>query len=374
MICKHCGAEIPEWLDFCPECMTPVAGEAAAQAETQAPAAAQEAPAPVEEAPKKAAQAVLEDEEEDDVPAEVYQSPQRPKRSRRRKSRKRGGNRLLWFLFGALICAAVVSALILTGVLQFGRARGASANPADPIAEQGCQAPEDVLTSYAESMKNGDLSGMLSTYAAESRLTHLSTSDAYAPDFENDNDYKIWAVGAMELQAAGTPLSKAVASEKARIDIINIIISQLNHPLLSANSHYTYDSDNSIYLIQLESEDDMSDYLKQLATSDLLADMEIGKAFEVTDKLSDDGKAAYEEYMQYVTSYYNAEDARFFYIEVKINGVDYLLGMLLVQYDGVWYDAMPTLYGVNLKAEYLANSQDNGFGGLVPVAAIQDWV
>lgn len=370
MICKHCGAEVPDWLDFCPECMTPVADEAAAETEEKAPAAARKAPEAPKKTTAKAAEVAFEDEDEEEVAAEVYQSPQRPKKSRKKKSRKRGGNRLLWFLFGALICAAVVSALILTGVLQFGRARGSASNPADPIAEQGCSNPEDVLTSYAEALKDGDLSGMLSTYAAESHLAHLPTSAGYDPDFSDGDNYKIWAIGALELHAAGTPLSKAVASEKARIDLVNTIITQLTYPLLSVNSHYTYDSDNSIYLIQLESEDDMSDYLKQLQTSDLLSDIEIGKVFEVTDKLSEDGKAAYEDNMQYVASSYSADAARFFYIELKINGEDYLLGMQLVQYDGVWYDAAPCLYGVNLKAEYLNNS----FGGLVPVSAIQDWV
>ena len=361
MKCKHCGAEFPDWLDFCPECMKsvdePAAAEAEAPAQPQPVAEPQPAPAPTP-APAPAPEAEAAPE------PEVYQSPARPK-----KTRKKGGGGWLGFLLGLLCAVVAVAALLLTGVLQRGAAVGGT-DAKEVVSEQDSKTPEGVLEDYAAALKDGDLSRMLASYAAPVYLSKLPTEAFYETNFDGGETYRIWGVSLGELQASDSALAKAVAAEKTRSALIDLIMNQFSYPLLSANSHFTYDEDNALYLVELENDEDMQDYLAQLLKAAPFSSLEIGKAFLVTDKLSEEGVAAYEENMQNLADALGAEDAAFCYIELKVDGTDYLLGMELVKFDGLWYDNKPCLYGVNLKEDYLNNS----YGGLVPVAAIEDWV
>ena len=63
MKCKHCGAEIPEWMDFCPECAKSVNDPVP---EADAPAG-EAAPVKAEEELKKAATVEFDDEEEEEL-------------------------------------------------------------------------------------------------------------------------------------------------------------------------------------------------------------------------------------------------------------------------------------------------------------------
>ena len=368
MICKYCGATIPDWLDFCPECMKSTDGtEPEKKSEPEQPAPAEvvtesEQPAPADPEPEVEA----EDEDEEETPvAEVYQSPQRPKKTRRRKNARRGGNRFLWFLLGILFTAAVAAALVFTGVIPL---KGAQ-QPILVDTDASYAEPADALLAYAKGMKDGDLEQMLETFAAETYLQHVPTAQNYSVNFDDGEVLRIWGASAAELQAAGTPLSKAVTAEKVRTYLIDRIMDQFSYPLYHNSRYYGYDADNGKYLIYAQSEEEMNDFIAQLPNTPLFQDVTIGEAFEVSDKLSEEGVEAYKAYMKDQKAIFGADDVVFYYIPLTIDGEDYLLGMELVQYDGKWYNNDLYLYGIQLKEDYAGNS----YGGLIPAAAVQGW-
>ena len=363
MKCKYCGAEIPDWLDFCPECAKSVndpAPEDEAPAEEQAPVPAEEA---VKEAePAKVETAEFEDAEE--LQPEVYQSPQRPKRGRRRRKRKKRSHGFLWFLLGVALTAAAGWLLLHYGVLTT-----KSDQPIVVAADEAYTKPADALKAYAKGLKDGDLEDMLETFAAETYLQHVPTAQNYSVDFENGQALKVWGASAAELQAAGTPLSQAVAAEKVRSYLLDRILDQFSYPLYHNSTYFVYDQENGKYLIEAKSQDEMNAFIAQLPKTALFRDVTIGEAFEVSDKLSEESAEAYRTYMETQKAASGADAAAFYYLPLTIDGEDYLLGMELVQYDGKWYNNDPYLYGIVLKSDYNGNS----YGGLVPVTAIDSW-
>ena len=368
MICRHCGAEVPDWMDFCPKCMKTVDRAESAKA----PEKAAPAPAPAVQRTRKPeaepemvddeASAVFEDEEEE---AEVYQSPQRPKRGRRRKKKNRG-NRFLWFLIGLLTAVAVIAGLMLAGVLRFGGAN--SAESPQLVAEQGYDKPEQALEAYAKAMQAGDLQGMLSTFAASNYLSHRSDYADYNTAFD-EAPFWISANGMQELQVAGTPLSKAVAAEKVRSFLIDALIAQYCYPLFHENSHYVYNEEAQQYIIVTESESELQDFVKQISESAPMTDITVGTPFEVSDKLSSEAAANYQKLMASVARNCGGDAALVYCIPLTIDGEDYLLNMELVQYDGKWFNINPFAFGIVYKEGYA----NHNYGGLVPVAAIDGW-
>ena len=375
MKCKFCGAEFPDWLDFCPECTRSV-DEAAP--ETEAPASAPAAPAPAPEpqpkpepvrkaAPAAPAEPEPEDddaeEDEEDLEPEVYQSPERPRKSRRRK--KRGGNRFLWFLLGILFTAAVAAALWYTGIFPKKEAQ----EPVVVSTESSFSKPADALTAYAKGPQDGDLEEMLKTFAADSYLQHVPTAQNYDVNYEEGEVLRVWGASAAELYKAGTPLSRAIASEKVRSYLLDRILEQFTFPLYHSSSYYGYDADNEKHLIYAADEEQMNDFISQLSSTALFQEVTIGEAFEVSDKLSEEAVEAYKAYMEEQKALFSADDAAFYYLPIKVDGIDYLLGMELVQYDGKWYNNDLYLYGININEQFSGNA----FGGLIPVDLISSW-
>lgn len=363
MKCKHCGAEIPEWLDFCPECAKNV-DEPAEAPKTEVAAAPPAAKNPA--APKRAsAVANAYDDEEEDLEPEVYQSPQRPKKTRRRRGKK--GHGFLWFLLGVLLTAAAAAALMHFGILPFTKSAD---QPIIVSADSAFDEPADAITAYANGLKDGDLKEMLKTFAAETYLQHTPTSQYYNVDFASGEALKVWGTSSAELQAAGTPLSQALAAEKVRSYLVERIMDQFSYPLYHNSTYYTYDEERAQYMIVAPSEDDMNTFIAQLPENAPFKDVVIGEAFEVSDKLSKESAEAYKEQMEVQKATFGAEDVKFYYLELTIDGEDYLLGMEIVQYNGKWYNNDLYLYGINLKEGFANNS----YGGLVPVAAIDSWM
>lgn len=378
MKCKYCGAEFPDWLDFCPECTKPVEEQLAEEAaplptpeaederpaepaaEPEQPAEPEPAPAPVKQKKKK---------KSSEPEAEVYQSPERPRKSRRKKNARRGASPFLWFLSGLLFCIAAVAALMLAGVLQLGGKTPAPTEETVVVTEQGYETPEAVLQTYAGALRDGDLSTMLSTYAASTYYSHVPTDADYDTDFDNGTPYRIRTAGQAELQAAGTEFSKAITAEKTRSYLVDTIMTQYSYPLFHGSTCYAYDEDNEQSLILLKSEDDLKDYLAQLPKAKPFSEVTLGEVYEISTKLSDEEAENYQQGIEQVAANCHAEAAAFYCMELTIDGEDYILGMELVQYDGLWYNNAPYDYGVVLKDEFVNNS----FGGLIPVAAIESW-
>ena len=358
MKCKHCGAEIPEWMDFCPECAKSVNDPVP---EADAPAG-EAAPVKAEEELKKAATVEFDDEEEEELVPEDYQSPQRPKKTRRRKKKRSHG--FLWFLLGVVLTAAVGWALLHFGVL--------STKADQPIvvsADSAYTAPADAINAYAKGLKDGDLKDMLKTFAAETYLQHVPTAQNYTTNFDGGEVLKVWGASSAELQAAGTPLSQAVAAEKVRSYLTDRILDQFTYPLYHNSEYYGYDQETGLYLILAKNEDDMNDFISKLPENAPFKEVTIGDAFEVSDKLSEEAAETYKAQMEAQKTAFGADDVAFYYLSLNIDGEDYLLGMELVQYDGKWYNNDPYLYGLVLKDDY----KNNSYGGLVPVAAIDSW-
>ena len=380
MKCKYCGAEFPDWLDFCPECTKPVeeqpAEEAAPlptpEAEDERPAEPeQEQPAEPDQEPEQEPAPVKQKKKKksSEPVAEVYQSPERPRKSRRKKNARRGANPFLWFLSGLLFCIAAVAALMLAGVLQLGGSTPAATEQSVVVTEQGYESPEAVLQTYAGALRDGDLSTMLSTYAASAYYSRVPTDADYNTDFDNGNAFRVGFAGQAELQAAGTKLSTALTAEKTRSYLVDAIMLQYTYPLFHGNTCYTYDEENGQSLILLKSEDDLKDYLAQLPKAKPFSEVTLGEVYEVSAKLSEEEAANYQTAVQQVAENCHADAAAYYCIELTIDGEDYILGMELVQYDGLWYNNAPYDYGVVLKDEFA----NNNFGGLIPVAAIESW-
>ena len=382
MKCKQCGAEYPDWLDFCPECLAPANADVTEtpESEQQEAAAPEAQDNPVSEpeqapAPEAAKPAEAQPEEKKasrrkkrEPEAEVYQSPERPRKSRRRKNARRGASPFLWFLSGFLFSIAALAALMLAGVVNIGRSHPAP-DGQQIVAEQGYDTPEDVMKAYAGALGSGDLTGMLSTYAASAYYTHVPTDADYNTDFENNSAFMIWSVSQAELQAAGTELSEAVAAEETRSYLLDTIMTQFTYPLYHTSPYYTYDEDNGLALIRVGNADELQDFLASLPTVKPFSEVKLGEVFEVSDRLSKEAAEDYHATMEHVAENCRAEAAAFYCIELTIDGEDYVLGMELVQYDGKWYNNAPYDYGVVLKDEFANNS----FGGLIPVAAIESW-
>ena len=365
MKCKHCGAEIPEWLDFCPECAKSVNDPAPADeapAEEQAPAAAEEAVEKTAPAAVEPLEDEDEDDEEEDLQPEVYQSPQRPKRGRRRRKKRSHG--FLWFLLGVALTA-------LAGwlLLHFGVFSTKADQPIVVSADAAYTQPADALNAYAKGLKDGDLENMLETFAAETYLQHVPTAQNYSVDFEDGQALKVWGASAAELQAAGTPLSQAIAAEKVRSYLLDRILDQCSYPLYHNSEFFVYDKENSKYLVEAKNEEEMNKFIAQLPKTALFKDVTIGEAFEVSDKLSEKGVETYKADMEAQKAAFGAENVVFYYLPLTIDGEEYLLGMELVQYDGQWYNNDPYLYGIVLKSDY----SNNSYGGLVPAAAVDSW-
>ena len=368
MKCKFCGAEFPDWLDFCPECTRSV-DEPVPEVPAPAAPVPEQKPAPVKKAeptPAEPEPEIVDDEadEEEPLEPEVYQSPERPRRTRRRK-KKRGGNRILWFLLGILFTAAVAAALWYTGVFP----KRDAAAPVVMSNEASYSDPADAVTAYAKGLQDGDLEAMLKTFAAESYLQHVPTAQNYNVNFDEGEVLRVWGTSAAELYKAGTPLSRAIATEKVRSYLLDRILDQFSYPLYHSSPYYGYDADEGKHLIYAADADQMNDFIAQLSSTALFQDVTIGEAFEVSDKLSEEAVEAYKTYMEGQKAAFSADDAAFYYLPLTVDGVDYLLGMELVQYDGKWYNNDLYLYGININEEFFGNS----FGGLIPAELIESW-
>ena len=99
--------------------------------------------------------------------ASVQQKPLSSQTPVRQKPRK-GMPRLLVFLLGMLLTAAVAAGLFAGGILQFGQKQ-------QRFEGKGYDSPEEALLDYADALKTGDIDRMISAYAIESYCENFDT-------------------------------------------------------------------------------------------------------------------------------------------------------------------------------------------------------
>ena len=152
------------------------------------------------------------------------------------------GKALLGGLVGVVVAAIAVVVLVLTGVLTFGAAKsGASAG----AEGNGYATAEEAAIAYVDALRDGDVDGMLDTFAYES----VAANCKLKPSLER--------LGVWQLQTSPCPYPTetevgAAANRSARRGAVHNLVAQQ----LAGSVSPTMANDGSIVPLRDESEID----------------------------------------------------------------------------------------------------------------------
>lgn len=298
--CSSCGAKLEDTARFCPACGQKAVAPPQPQIE--------DSPVQVEDIPKA-------------TPAPSDKGPER----------QGSTGQLLFLLIGLGAAAVIMAVLFICGIFQL-----------TPDADQRMEGPgyrsaEDAAMAYAEYLKQGDLDGMLSTFAIES----------YVENFDQEKYLKQTGFcGTMFTSADGIPLSKegelsrSLNLEIRRRDIDRFIFNQYMRCLLSGTE---YEEKLGMATFALRKQDDDYDdqvrrMVKTFRGNPGFSDMVIGEARPAAGLLPTDEMENYERSNSQWLEWYGAEEIRDVCVDLHIGGEDYTLFLAAGRYGGRWYN------------------------------------
>lgn len=216
-----------------------------------------------------------------------------------------------------------IIALILSAVLCLSLCACGSSK----VEGKGYKSPEEALLAYADALKSGDVSKILSTFAVETFVknydleAYLDTVRVYSPSniyLENDSSF------AQDLNI--------VARQ-------NVITKQLYnmYAYLSLGPEY------AVNLIPFSGNyDDADDFLDDFVIDDwmdILSEMKYDDDFTYLDDLyEDDMVEKAEDMLDDRCDMFGCEKLATLALEIELDGEDYLICMDVGCYDGKWYN------------------------------------
>ncbi len=233
----------------------------------------------------------------------------------------RKGWNLGMFLLGLGLALVLIVGLTLVFHGSFGGKR--------KLEGHGFQTPEKAVSAYAKAMINGDLDGMLSTFALESAAENLNRKAwiAFCGSYPNMDAFE------SGILPAESDLAIALDAEGLRAKTGRMIYMQYEKVLLDL---YDYKSSVSNYVV-LQDDESAREFVAELKKPNPFADAAVGEVFNAEELLSDDVRQAYEDIKDQFTEMYGVDDIKNLALELEIDGEDYLLIFVVGKYNGRWY-------------------------------------
>lgn len=206
---------------------------------------------------------------------------------------------------------------------------GCEKDPAK-VEGSGFDSAEKAVLAYAEALKTGDVSAVLSTFAVETYVENY--------DMEEYLEYI-----RCYMYAGPTAIDSADTYTRD----LNLINRQYQISKNLTNMYLTVGKlENFTVPIPFNGDPygDASDLMDDLVIDDwmeMLAEMEIGDVLEAEDFSDLGGIDGLEDALDRQADYFNCDELVSLAVEVEIDGEDYYLCVDVACYDGTWYNCTP---------------------------------
>ena len=244
--------------------------------------------------------------------------------------RKKGFGKATFLIIGLTI-GVVLTCLIACIVMTVNSKKA----PAQ-MEGAGYDSPEEAVEAYLNYLKDGDLDGVISTFAVESYVDNYDMS-AY---FERVQVYRPFLQSGAQLNGAfyfESDLSRELNIESRRAYILNGLYKQMLQIIIcNADDEEFADEIYDAMMYATEDKGAVKDVMRFLSTDPELNSIEI-------DRFHDEGDYdLYEEGIKMLTKSLKkcwGSDIESVMVDLEIADEDYTLFMLCVCYDGKWYIA-----------------------------------
>lgn len=259
--------------------------------------------------------------------------------------------KIIFLFFGLLLGVTITGlALFSLGLIKFENRNTLEGN--------GYDTPEEAVIAYTEFLKEGDIDGIISTFAVESYIENYDVEEHL--EYRNSlllmtgNEFSRWQPVTCDseqsrivnLEGRRSYISNQVFLEYLQSDLNNIDEDTYSVLKSGINNPTVLNNDFSI--------DDAMSFLDNDPKFNTLV---VGDTLENAD-IWDDPSGMTEDYKKRYKKILGAEDIESVCLSVEIDGEDYVLFMEAVCYNGKWYNLKMN----NLISLYLG--VDNISGGL----------
>jgi hypothetical protein len=246
------------------------------------------------------------------------------------KSGKFAG-KALFLLFGLIIGGAITGAVLFAlGFLKFG-------NP-KTVEGKGYDSAEEAVIAYAEYLKDGDMDGVISTFAMESLFEDYDIKE----NFKYTNAYNLGGglsytrylplIGEsqhswmLNMEGRRSYISQQMYLQYIYVNGNNVSDDVLRERLTSFNP-LIFTDDFTI--------NDAVSFLKDDPKFDTIT---IGKIID-NDDFDGVSQEGVKNFSKQIKKLFGADDAECVCLEIEIDDEEYVLFMTVVCYDGKWYNA-----------------------------------
>ena len=261
-------------------------------------------------------------------------------------AQKKGSGKAIFLIIG-LAVGVVFTALVMCIAHKM-----ISEKTPKTMEGEGYDSPEEAVEAYLNFLKEGNLEGVISTFAVES----------YADNYDMEEGYKRARQFSAFSQIGGqmttglyfdSDMSRDFNIESRRAFIIYSLHKQLLEiALQNTDEEEIADAVNDMILYRFEDEDEAEDIMDFLSTDLELDSIDIDnyldeRDFDVPDEMLKRERKSLEKCW--------GSDVESVMVEVEIADEDYMLFALCVCYDGKWYIAdfnNPIAYSLGLSLAY----------------------
>lgn len=226
-----------------------------------------------------------------------------------------------------ILCALLVLSVIGNIILLIPK----DSEPVSQTLEgSGFDSPEAAITAYAKALSEGDVEGMLRTFAIES----------YVENYDLEAQIKRVGFYLFTPNEAGLPNDSQYKQELNNYSRLAAVTTQI------INGYFALTGvDNSKTYLPFSKQEEnweetLDDFLEQLESPKLdkkLSSIEIGDVLTAEDLLSDESYEVYDPESPY-GDFLDVEEFYDLAIEIAFDGEDYYLFMLTAKIDGKWYN------------------------------------
>lgn len=250
--------------------------------------------------------------------------------TRIKKKPKKNAKGIIFLLFGILIGAVTACTLMI--LLN---------NPKKTKMEgAGYKTPEDAVMAYAEYLKNGDMEGMISTFAVESYVEHFDMR-AHLEYYDSYFPYRYTSQQANSMVLSDSDHAAGLNAENRRAYITGTIFKQYMGVIISDSSgDEIADTIADGTIINFQDEKDIDDVMNFLKNDPKFYDMKIGDFIPCSDLYEGAGEAiGINEHNARLQKHWAADEVANVNLKLEIGGEDYILFMMVVRYGDKWYNA-----------------------------------